>query len=179
MSNPALLQSFRALRRKAESPGFNVKLLDNIVIATTLAAYVSFLICQRTNVSQIGWFSDRDNITASYGAIASEFYAVNVAGYCRSYLNGWCGPHLGVNAQTEPAAPLWSDPFTRVPDHFAGAISAWDLESNTLTESSPKYLEVIDNGIASRPNVCLIRLAFESVNESIAVSAAKIQVFRK
>jgi hypothetical protein len=74
------IKKLKAVRRKATAEGFNVRLFDNIIVAATLAGFISYLICKFRRAAPIGWFSDRDSITAAHEAFAHP------------------GPMLGVNA---------------------------------------------------------------------------------
>lgn len=64
-----LIKKFKAMRQKAESRSFNIRLLGDIIVATTLAAFLTYLVCNipKSNAlggSQIGTIS-RQLISAS------------------------------------------------------------------------------------------------------------------
>jgi hypothetical protein len=132
------LRKLKALRRKAAMQGFNVRLFDNMILAAAFAAFLSYLICSYRRAARIGWFSDRDDITASYQAFVHHLYASDVVAFCGRYLGGWTGPALGVNAPVEPGGALWCDAFLRVPDYLAGTVSAWNIDEDRIP-SALKY----------------------------------------
>jgi hypothetical protein len=66
-----------------------------------------------------------------------------------------------------------------VPDHFAGAVSAWDIEQHLLVSDAPKYSQVLLEGIADRPNVCIVRMNFDWQSDQLAVSASHVTISRK
>lgn len=168
----------KALRRKAESPGFNIRLLDNMILAAALAAFATYLICRSRIVTRAGWFSDRDNITAAHDAFAHHLYAVNVAQFSETLQPGWHGPDLGVNAPSH-SGEFWSDPFLRVPDHFAGLLSAWGFEQDTIPAKPAKYRQVLEGGIASHPNVHVMRLFFRHQNDLISAQVQGLEITRR
>lgn len=172
------MSRLKALRRKAESPRFNIRLFDNIIIAAALAAFVTYVICRSRRATRVGWFSDRDNITAAHDAFAHHLYAVNVAQFSAKLRPVWRGPDIGVNAPSQ-SGEFWSDPFLRVPDHFAGLLSAWDFEQDTIPAKAPKYRQVLEGGIASHPNVHVMRLFFRHKNDLISAEVQSLEIIRK
>ena len=82
---------------------------------------------------------------------------------------GLCGPTEG--------GPLWCDPQVRVPDHFAGTVSGWDIERETLLKA-PKYLQVLMNAIAGRPNVAMLELHFNWQESELKIAASRIECAR-
>ena len=173
-----MIGKFKAMRNKAESEGFNVRLLDDILVATSLAALLVVLICKQARAERIGWFSDRDSITTAHQSIANYFYGVNVSAFCQRLMDGWRGPELGINGSVEEGGSLWCDSFLRIPDYCAGAISAWSIDQNKLPSEPQKYLQVLSEGIAGQSNIHLIRLNFEWQNERLEVSSSRVLVSR-
>jgi hypothetical protein len=172
------LNRLRSIRRKAESPGFNIRLFDNMIITAALAAVVTYLICRSRSVTLVGWFSDRDNITVAHDALAHHLYAVYVSQLCAKLKLGWQGPKLGVNALSQ-GGEFWSDPFLRVPDHFAGPLSAYLIEENAIPSKPAKYRQVLEHGIASRPNVHVMRLLLKHQADLIAAEIQRVDIIRK
>jgi hypothetical protein len=172
------LGKLKALRRKAATQGFNVRLFDNMILAATFAAFLSYLICSYRRATRIGWFSDRDDITASHQAFVHHLYASDVVAFCHRYLRGWAGPALGVNAPVEPGGSLWCDAFLRVPDYLAGTVSAWNIDQDRIP-SALKYRQILRDGIADHSNVQLIRVAFKHENDLISALSQSLAVTRK
>ena len=167
------IRKLKAMRRKAATQGFNVRLFDNIVLAAALAGFISFLVCKYRRATRIGWFSDRDSITAAHEAFVHHLYATNVAVFCQRLLNGWSGPALGVNAPVAEGTTLWCDPFIRVPDYFAGLVSAWNIDQGTIPATPAKYRQVLTDGIASHPNVHVMHLVFKCENDLISAFSSR------
>lgn len=174
-----LVDSFKAMRRKAASQSFNVRLIDNIILATTFAAFLTYLICKQARAKLIGWFSDRDSITTAHDRIANYFYGVSVSSFCQWLMEGWKGPELGLNGPVNDGNPLWCDAHLRAPDYFAGAISAWNIEQNTLLPKASKYYQILTKAVANQPNVYLIRLDFDWDGDRLAVSSSRVKVTRR
>jgi hypothetical protein len=172
------IKTLKAIRSKAASPGFKVRLFDNIVLAAAFAGFLTYLICAARRTDRVGWFSDRDSIITSHNAFAHHLYASNVFVFSQRHFNGWPGPLLGVNGPVEEGGTLWYDPILRVPDHIAGTVSAWNFEHNTLPEAR-KYRQVSMEGIVSNPNVQLLRLTLKCENDLISAYSQSIVVTRK
>ena len=173
-----LINKFKAMRQKAEARSFNIRLLSDIIVATTLAAFLTFLVCKHTRVERVGWFSDRDNITTAHQRIADVFYSVNVSSCCHRLMKGWGGPLLGVNGMVAEGNSLWCDDFLRVPDYFAGAVSAWHIDHNALSSDLPKYSQVLLEAVADKPNVHLIKLNVELQGEQLNVRSSRVVLTR-
>lgn len=173
-----IIDRMKKLREKSRSQAFNVGLMDDIILATTLAGFLSVRLCMATPVARIGWFSDRDKITTAHSNIANDFYCVNVSAFCQRLMNGWRGPELLVCAPAAPGSKLWCDAQLRVPDHFAGVVSAWDLGANQIPVASGKYMPVLTEVIADRPNVHLVKLIPAWQEEILQLQASRVVVSR-
>src|ERR1039458_844535 len=178
LANHQHILKLKRLRLQAASPSFNIRLLDNILLATSVASYLSYRLCAARDVTRLGWFSDRDSITAAHDAIANNFYAINVAGFCRQQMNGWPGPALGVNARLD-RGPLWCDCFLRLPDYYAGMAAAWDFERDSIPATPIKYRQILADAIASHPTMHLLRMDFKHLDDTIAATATPIRVSGK
>jgi hypothetical protein len=172
------IKTLKAVRSKADSPRFSVRLFDNIVLAAAFAGFLTYLICATRRASRVGWFSDRDSIITSHKAFAHHLYAGNVTAFSQRFLDGWVGPSLGVNGPIEEGGTLWCDSFLRVPDYLAGTLSAWNLGENTIPEAR-KYRQVGSDGIASNPNVQVLRLILKCENNLISAFSQPFAVTRK
>jgi hypothetical protein len=172
------IKTLKAVRVKAASPGFNVRLFDNIVLAAAFAGFLTYLICATRRATRVGWFSDRDSIITSHRAFAHYLYAGNVIAFSERHLKGWTGPQLGVNGPVEEGGSLWCDPLLRIPDYLAGMVSAWNFEQGSIPDVR-KYRQVLTDGIASNPNVQLLRLILKCENDMISAYSQSIAVTRK
>ena len=148
------------------------------MLAAAFAGFLTYLICAARRTSRVGWFSDRDSIITSHKAFAHHLYASNVIVFSERYFKGWPGPSLGVNGSVEEGGTLWCDPILRVPEYVAGTVSAWNVEQNTIPEAR-KYRQLLTEGIASNPNVQLLRLIFKCEGDLISACSQSIAVIRK
>jgi hypothetical protein len=169
------IKTLRAVRAKAASQGFNVRLFDNIVLSAAFAAFLTVLVCRIRIATRVGWFSDRDSIVSAHKAFAHYVYASNVVVFSERKLNGWSGPLLGVNSPVEPGGKLWCEAAIRVPDHLAGVVSAWNLAQHTIPEAR-KYRQIFLEGIADNPNIQLMRLVVQSNGDLISAYSQPISV---
>jgi hypothetical protein len=172
------LRWVRALQRKATANNFSVRLLDDIIFASGLAGLISVLICKSRKAARIGWFSDRDNMTTAHGAIVNYFYQSCTVATCAQEFNGWRGPELGVNAAPDNKQPPWSDVYIRIPDHFAGMISAWNFATDAIPEA-PKYQQVLGQAIAGKSNVHVVRLQTERNEEHLSILSQSLTILLK
>lgn len=172
----ALIGRFRALRRKAESKSFNIRLADNILLASTFAAFLAFMISKYSRPEIVGWFSDRDSIVTAHNKIAFDLFNVNFTALCQKKLDGWRGPQVGLGTQAPDDQTLWYDHLVRIPDHFAGAISAWDIAQGNLPADPQKYLQIVQEVVADKEQVQLIKLLFGADAGPSGVSASRIVV---
>lgn len=172
------IKTLRAVRVKAASQGFNVRLFDNIALSAAFSAFLTVLVCRTRMATRVGWFSDRDSIVSAHRAFAYYLYAANVVVFSQRKLNSWPGPLLGVNAPVELGGRLWCEAAIRVPDHLAGVVSAWDFAQNTIPEAH-KYRQVLLDGIADNPNIQLMHLIVKSDNDLISARAQPIPVKRR
>lgn len=160
-----MIKRLEEMRRQALSRSFNVRLLDDMIFASTFAAYLTAQLCRFGPTERVGWFSDVDKITTAFGGFVNDMYAANVRGLCQQLVPGWQGPALGVNQIPLPGERLWCEQHLRIPDHFAGVMAAWNLRTNEIPSASPKYLPVLAEAIADRKNVHLIKIARATLPE--------------
>jgi len=155
------LMKMKYLQSETKKKQFNVKLLNYSILASTFAGYLTYLVASYWRAIRFGWFSDRDALIDANDAIAHSFYATAVAANCYHGCSGWTGPSLGGNPAPALEGTPWSDPFTRIPDHFAGAIAGWDFDQNMLLVGE-KYLVMLRDAIAESPRVHVISLHLQA-----------------
>jgi len=177
-SHRHIINDFKSMRRKANSQSFNVRLIDNIILATSLATFLTYIICKCERAERVGWFSDRDSITTAHQSIANHMFSVDVSACCQRLLNGWRGPELGLNGPVPEDKEPWCDADLRVPDYFAGALSAWNIEQNGLVADIPKYRQVMLEAVVDCPNVQILRLNFDWQDSNLRVSVSRVELSR-
>jgi hypothetical protein len=87
-SHAEIIKKFKAMRKSADAKSFSVRLVDNIILSTALASFLTYLVCKHVRAERVGWFSDRDSITTSHQGIGEYFYGVNVSACCQRLMNG-------------------------------------------------------------------------------------------
>ncbi len=159
----ASYEQFLALQQKARAKNFNFLLLGDILLVSTMAAYIAQQLGRRTKVDRFAWFSDRDKLVEAYGGFAYIALAIALSEYWQEIEKGSAGPFLGVNPPDLCTDRAWFDRMTRVPDHYAGAVAGWDLSSQ-LDGLPSKYRQVL--GVATRcpQNVRIIRINPQGVS---------------
>jgi hypothetical protein len=153
----ASYDTFVALQQRAQANNFNFLLLGDILLVSTLAAYIAQQLGRRTGLHRFGWFSDRDKLVEAYGGFAYTAFAIAVSEYWQEIEKGSAGPSLGVNPPNQCADRAWFDGMTRVPDHYAGAVAGWDL-SNKLDELPTKYRQVLAVAARCQKNVHIVHI---------------------
>jgi hypothetical protein len=153
-------QRLAAVRRKASSKGFNLLLFKQLLVTSTLAATIGWLICRTLRIDRLGWFSDRDKMTLAHQEFYRDIFEVTISELCAEDPGGWTGPKLGVNdfSGNAQAEGLWCDNFLRIPDHFAGVLAALDIHGNKLHSDKTKYKQMLRDVIAHAQNLQVIEL---------------------
>jgi len=154
------LQRLAAVRRKVTSKGFNLLLFKQLLVTSTLAATMGWLICRTLRIDRLGWFSDRDKMTSAHQEFYRDIFEVTIGDLCSEDLGGWRGPNLGVNdfSANVQAEGLWCDNFLRIPDHFAGVLAALDIHGNQLHSDKTKYKQMLTEVVAHARNLQVIEL---------------------
>jgi hypothetical protein len=65
-----LIAEFRRFRQRANAKGFKLRLAEDMMLATTLSAFIIYFVSRSIPVVAHAWISDRDSITSAYGGIA-------------------------------------------------------------------------------------------------------------
>lgn len=160
------LLKMKYLQREIRKKQFNVKLLNYSILASTFAGYLTYLVASYWRATRIGWFSDRDALIDANDAIAHSFYSTAVAANCYHGCSGWSGPVLGSNPAPALEGTPWSDPFTRIPDYFAGTVAGWDFDQNWLLVGD-KYLVMLRDVIAESTRAHVISLHLQASDTAL------------
>lgn len=152
----SIVENIDTLLREMESKGFNLKLLKNIMLISILGAYVAHLLTKEASAEVVGWFSDRDCITAAYNNIAHDFFHLNHHGLTErdSVDKTKFKIVIGV-PEDEPGSKMWYDPQNRLPDHVAGALADWNIPQNTV--SKPKFTDMLSKCLIETPLFAIIK----------------------
>jgi hypothetical protein len=139
-------------RQAASARNFNFKLFSDIMLASLFCSIIAMLIAKLNTPRTIYWFSDRDNIVTSNNHVADALFAMHFYQACASY--GMKCDHLQVGVGDMTSQP-WYDELIRIPDFFAGALSAFDYETRNV--STQKHCDVLTKVIADAPNIAPIK----------------------
>lgn len=143
---------------KGKSP--NIKLLNDILIAAFLGAYVSSKVLEKLSIEIFGWFSDRDSIISGKENIivpVFHFYQHNMLG----------GHHYQFCTFTPDSRikPFY-DEFNRIADVITGAIADYNMENNYIT--SDKFNTVLVDYLAGNKHALIFRIYKVSDNYHVS-----------
>jgi hypothetical protein len=150
-------KNFSEVLSKVRANSFCAKLFSDIVFTASIVSYLICLISRACVLrpDRIGWFSDRDRITSSYGELVKHLVALEVPAVCSENFEGWRGPAIGVN---EPQTrDLSCDGILRVPDYLAGTLSVLCFEQETVSSDASKFVDMLQNVMAGRRSIRVFR----------------------
>lgn len=148
-----LISKLEVLRNSVISPGANMKVIRDIEVLATLAAYIMFEISKLTDVQRIGWFSDRDSMLSFKAAKLKSPFILDMVHhlyylFCESEgIDSKGKLVLGVPRNGSDGT-VWYDSFNRIPDVLAGTLADYHYEKNR--NSHGKYIPVVEEVLTSR-----------------------------
>jgi hypothetical protein len=80
-----IIQQFERARNDANKKSLNFKLLSNIILTASIAAFVAAPLSKHGTVELLGWVPDRDKITEAYDKIGQTMFWVNVSAICQQF----------------------------------------------------------------------------------------------
>jgi hypothetical protein len=165
------VEMLKLMRQSAAAAGFNLRLLEHILLVCGFAAFLSREISVEKHPTALGWFSDRDAIAEAYNGAAIEIYLQNYADLMEPIARGWKGPEiLGVNGRTPTGTIPWNDAWNRVPDHFAAVLAPLDVNrSDIIMPAKLKYRQVFHRAVIGNQNLAVI-------NGQISFPSAAVQI---
>ncbi len=138
-------------RQAASAKNFNFKLFSDITLASLFAAIIAMFITELSAPGSVFWFSDRDKIITSNNRVADALLSMHFYQACHEYGVRCDSVRLGVgDMSVEP----WYDDLIRVPDFFAGALSAFDRDTRNV--STQKHCDLLTKVISDAPNIATI-----------------------
>jgi hypothetical protein len=156
-----VIRKVKCLCQDVKSQSFNMSLMRNILLFSTIAAQIGSLLASERQIEIIGWFSDRDNITNYCDGIVFDLFGM--------FHHELCVLHeiddssimltLAIEADSQ-AKRMWYDEIIRLPDYIAGTIADWDLSTNNV--SKEKFITIIEGCIADNDHIALLRLSSKS-----------------
>ncbi len=172
----ATIKRVEMLRRKADSPGFNVRRLDDVTLAAAFAGFIALLLQLEGRSELIGWFPDRDDITSVWQALAYEIFGQNTSAFALRERVPEARIACGVPGPREDGTRgMWFDELLRVPDFVAGTTAAWRLSTNAVVAGGERFAEIIRNSFADNERLVVIKVDVSAES----VSASRVLVSRR
>lgn len=165
-----IIEQFERARNELNKKSINLRLLTNIVLTASFAAFIAALVSKHGGAELVGWVPDRDKITEAYDKIGQTMFWVNVSAICQQF--SIKEPKLGLFHQTND--DLWCDPFIRVADYLAGASAcAWDQKGAAMPL---KVAQFIRDVFPDNPYLFIFPITFGFAGKQFRclVSRAKI-----
>lgn len=150
-----LIKNLEILKQAATSPGANLKIIRDIDILSSLAAYLLFEVTKLVDPETIGWFSDRDQLLTYKAAKIKTPLIFDITHHLYYLFCLWEGIDskkrlvLGV-PNNDAKTDLWYEGFNRIPDLIAGTFS--DYNDKKKLCSHQKFVPVIDKIFVNNKN---------------------------
>lgn len=148
----------RKLERSTAGKGYSHRLLADVLLLALLFAILSALVLRERRGAKLVWMSDRDTMTSWCGGVVWHIAQMDLRGVCDAVgldrgfeAPGVCVP--GVDGK------MWFDHLVRLPDHVAGALSAWDTSTDGPVDGSRTELvsDMFRHVFAGADNMAMIR----------------------
>lgn len=138
---------------KMKSKGYNLKVLQRLLLTSFLAAYIGNKIIEKSESTEIiGWFSDRDALLTKHQNSASDFFHINLHG-----LSGNSDAvKIVIGKPNDDSDDMWYDDLNKLPDYITGVVADWNLDENSI--SHVKFSEMLRNVVADSSNISIIKL---------------------
>jgi hypothetical protein len=135
-----LLKRFKDFKLECEKKNFSIKLFINIMICSTFAGYLAYVIAKYSGINSICWLSDRDNMSTYSNGILFDYFSIQNNSFEKN------DPDFKGEIQLAITSPnkyegMWYDEIIRLPDYFAGSYSGFNHVTHEV--SSKKYYEIL------------------------------------
>jgi hypothetical protein len=168
-----VIQQFERARNELNKKSINLKLLANIILTASFAAFIAALLSKHGSAELIGWVPDRDKITEAYDKIGQTMFWVNVSAICQQF--SIREPKLGLFHQTDD--DLWCDPFIRIADYLAGAGAAgWDQPQAKLPIKVAKFIKDV---FPDNPYLFIFPIAFGMIDGQFRCFVFRAKISKK
>lgn len=167
------MRKLKLARQELSKKSANLKLVENILIAATLSAYVASLISRHSMARLISWVPDRDNITEAYDRLAD-----NICGFLLNGLSLQFGMQVPtLQAFTQSADDLWCDPFIRPADCIAAA-AAWDYPKHDAVPE--KIAGLLEKVFTDNLHAHFIQISYHVNSETgLVVEASRVKMLSR
>ncbi|BCN39864.1 hypothetical protein ALDI51_31830 [Alicycliphilus denitrificans] len=147
------------IRREFAKNKLNVRLIRDIYIVASIAAYLMFEAAKIVDVEIMGWFSDRDDMlnyksaqlgTPAIFTLAHILYHV----FCEQKgIDSRNNPIFGI---PEKEGKVWYDEILRIPDVICATLA--DLDFKTQEFSHVKFGSILDGLFVSNEKIVTLEL---------------------
>jgi hypothetical protein len=144
----------------SQSRGFNVGLLTDIWILSTLLAALTTLLGRERQLHIVSWFPDRDSMTNWCGGVWHDFSFWNTRAFADEFDVDLRKTQVGVGLPDRSSGTelMWFDYLIRSADWFAGAVAEWDRKSELDPNAKHKYVQFWEDVIADAKNIAVLHL---------------------
>jgi hypothetical protein len=166
-----LIKKFKIFKSECMKKSFNIKLFVNIMICSTIAAYLCYIISKHSGIHEICWFSDRDNMSTYGNGILFDYFSIQNNGFEKNDTEYTYKSQLATTSPNETEG-MWYDEIIRLPDYFAGSYSGFNHKTNEIM--AKKYYAILN---ISKENTANILVQF--INNIYTIQMARLVVETK
>ena len=151
----------RGLRQEMQANAFNVRLVENMVLAALFAAVVGCKLVRHAGTGFVAWMPDRDAITMGWQQVAYTMFCRDLNGMCQRHGISLANTQLGLGhhgPRPDGKRGMWYDELIRIPDFLAGAIAEAPMVSGPLSVRRTKVQSVFSGAIIDNPKVIGVAL---------------------
>lgn len=154
------VKPFNILLQKSKEKLFNVKLLSDMVLFSSMVSSINCMLVNSVGAELIGVFPDRDSITQWCDSVYSKFVDNYSAGvlWLVEQSPFHCVIKRGVPSGQE-VKKNWYDDFVRLPDYMAGVVATWDIRSGEV--GGGKHQVLFMENIVGASNASILRIGFD------------------
>jgi len=154
------IKELKQLKQLVKSSKLNLRLLRDIEIIASLAAYFLTEVSERANVEIIAWLSDRDSMLTFKHKFIGDYMLEQVSKlYHTLCVNSDVDPKGKlILTKPETVGKLAYDSFVRVPDYIAGTLADFDFDKQKA--SHPKFDTIRDGVFAAEKRNIFYKVFF-------------------
>lgn len=171
------LSDIVSIKVDLKGKGANLKIIRDIYIVSSLAAYLMFEVAKAIDLDTIGWFSDRDRLLSYKGA---KFKSPIIFNLTHTLYHLFC-EHQKIDSKNNPlfgvpedVGPVWYDSFLRIPDLICATLADYDPVRKIF--SHDKFVPVYEKLLASNDHNLFFQLTFRKKEQ--AFEATRVTLTR-
>jgi hypothetical protein len=157
----SLLADLQLVRRELKTKNPNLKIVRDIYITSTLAAYLLFEASKANNSRKVGWFSDRDSLLHYRSGALKDPLMISLT---HALYHVFQENHLDRSRAElmfgipEKDGKVWYDAFLRIPDLICATLADYDPGLNEFTHQ--KFVPVMEDLLADNDKFVILELRF-------------------